>query len=158
MLDAPAIGGLSLFHLLIATAIGILLGAICLRPAIRLYNKMAGGVTSSKSVPEPGFAKAMGIICVIISVNTVLSFLFGVVIGVAAEGAGAGAEGVYVVAELIYFPFGLVIMGAMLSRMLPTTFGRAVLVSLCHMLVTIAVAGILILVAIVVLWIACQTL
>lgn len=56
-----------------------------------------------------------------------------------AAAAGAGKEGVHVVVQLISYPVGLLVMVGMLSAMLPTTFGRAILVTLCYMLVSLLV-------------------
>jgi hypothetical protein len=52
--------------------------------------------------------------------------------------------GVSAVAQLISFPVSLLIMAAMLAGMLPTTFGRAILVTLCYMLIVLLVAGVLV--------------
>jgi hypothetical protein len=115
---------------------GTLIGAVFLRAAVALYNKMAAGASSASSVPEPAFGKAMGITFVTALVPMV-GFLIGFVIGGGAAAAGARGQGVDVVAQLISFPVGLLVMAGMLSLMLPTTFGRAILVTLCYMLVVL---------------------
>ncbi len=60
--------------LLIALVIATPVGAVLLRAAIAFYNKMAGGAASLKSVPEPGFAKAMKITFVTNLVQAVIAF------------------------------------------------------------------------------------
>ena len=137
MPDVAAIGGL-LCVFVFALAIGTFIGAVILRVAVALYNKMAGGASSPSSVPEPAFGKAMGITFVTSLVQTVVGFLIGLV-------TGAGAAGGVVVAQLIPFLVSLLIMAAMLYAMLPTTFDRALVVALCYMLVLILCFGIAVL-------------
>ena len=60
MAKGSAIGGL-LWAVVIGVPVGTLIGAVCLRAAVALYNKMAGGPSSPSSVPEPTFGKAMWI-------------------------------------------------------------------------------------------------
>lgn len=50
--------------LVIVVGIVTPIGAVFLCAAVALYNKMVGGASSPRSVPEPGFGKAMRIIFV----------------------------------------------------------------------------------------------
>jgi hypothetical protein len=55
-----------------------------------------------------------------------------------------GAEGkavVGLIAQLILFPVGLLVMAMLLSTLLPTTFQQAFLITLCYLLVSILVIG-----------------
>jgi hypothetical protein len=133
MPEGAVIGGL-LCALVIGVAVGTLVGAVFLRAAVALYNKMAGGASSPWSVPEPALGKAMWITFATAVAQMVAGFLIG---GYGA--AAAGAQGL--VAQLTSFPVGLLIMAGMLSARLPTTFGRAILVTLCYMLVVLTVVG-----------------
>jgi hypothetical protein len=92
-------------------AFGTMLGAVFLRAACALYNKLAGGKGSPSSVPEPLLGKAMGITFVTILVHAVAGF------------------------ELLSLPVSLLVLAGMNSALLPTTFARGVLVALCYLLV-----------------------
>jgi hypothetical protein len=143
MPEGGAIGGL-LCGLVVGVAIGTVIGAVFLRAAIALYNKMAGGESSPSSVPEPEFGKAMGITFVTSLVQMVVGFFIGLVTAAGAAAARERGQGVDVLAQLISFPVSLLIMAGMLCAMLPTTFGRAILVTLCYMLVVLLVVGVLV--------------
>jgi hypothetical protein len=132
--------------LAIGLALGMLIGATFLRTAITLYNKMAGGATSPGSVPEPALGKAMWITLAIFMVQLIAGSLIH--LGTSPGTAGAGRKRVDVVAQLVSFPIGLLTMAAVLSAKLPTTFGRAILVALCYMLVVLVVACVLAVIAI----------
>jgi hypothetical protein len=60
MPEGAAVAGL-LCVLVIAVAVGTLIGAVFLLAAIALYNKMAGGASSPGGVPEPALGRAMWI-------------------------------------------------------------------------------------------------
>ena len=45
------------FVLLAGLAVGTLVGAVLLRAAVALYNRMAGGARSPRGVPEPDFTR-----------------------------------------------------------------------------------------------------
>ena len=156
MPEGAAIGGLLLCALFIGLAIETLIGALFLRAAVAFYNKMAGGASSPSSVPEPAFGKAMWIIFDSTVFQMVVGGLFiAISTGAGPVAAGAGRKGVDVVAQLSSFPvslpiMSLLIMAAVLSAKLPTTFGRAILVTLCYMLVVLLVAGVLVGIAVLV--------
>ena len=75
-----------------------------------------------------------------------------------ATGKGATAVGARehanLVAQLIFLPVSLLITVEMLSARLPTTIGRAFLVTLCEMLVVLLVGGVLVGIAILVFAVA----
>jgi hypothetical protein len=153
MPEGAALGGL-LCALVIGVAIGTVIGAVFLRAAIALYNKMAGGASSPSSVPEPTMGKAMWIIFATFLAQLVVGLLFGVFTGAGAMAPGEGGKGDNVVARLISFQASLLVMAAILSAKLPTTFGRAILVTLCYTLVTILFVGTLVAIAVVVFAVA----
>jgi hypothetical protein len=153
MPEGAAIGVL-LFALAIGVAVGTLIGAVFLRAAVALYNKMAGGTSSPSSVPEPALGKAMWIIFASSLAQMVVGLLIDLVTGAGPAVAGARGQEVDVVAELIFFPVSLLIMAGMLSAKLPTTFGRAILVTLCYLLVALPVVGVFVGIAVLVLGIA----
>jgi hypothetical protein len=128
--------------------LGTLIGAVFLRAAIALYNAMAGGKQSPSSVPEPSFGKAMGITFVTTLVNFGVSLVVNLATGGGAAAAGPTGTGGDLVGRLAGFVISLLIMATMLSAMLPTTFGRAMLVTLCYMLIVLLVVGVIVLVMI----------
>jgi hypothetical protein len=146
--------GVLLCALAISVAIGTLIGAVFLRAAIALYNKMVGGASSPSSVPEPAFGKAMWITFAAFLAQMVAGLMFHTLTSPGAMPAGEGGKGVNVEAQLIFFAVVLLIMAAVLSAKLPTTFGRALLVTLCYMLVVILFVGVLVAIAVVVFGVA----
>jgi hypothetical protein len=143
MPEGAAIGGL-LCGLVIGVAVGTLIGAILLRAAVALYNRMAGGASSPSRVPEPAFGKAMWMIFATSVGQLILGCLIiGLGTGDGAEAARPRGQGPDVVGQLTFFSFSLLIMVGVLSAKLPTTLGRAFFVTLCYMLVSLLVAGVL---------------
>lgn len=131
----------TLIGLVAMLAIGTLIGAVFLRGGIALYNKFAGGEKSESGVSEPPFGRAMWIMFITSLVQAAVSFVIGLIIGGAGAARGASERQAAMTAQLIAFPVGLVVMSGMLSSLLPTTFGRALMVSLCYLLIVILVFG-----------------
>jgi hypothetical protein len=73
----------------------------------------------------------------------VVGFLIAGITGTGPTAAGAGEKEVDVALLLISIPVGLLLPAAILSAKLPTTFGRAILVTLCDMLIVILAVGII---------------
>ena len=121
-----------IFALGFGFAIGILLTALFLRLVCSLYNEMAGGAGSSSSVPEPSLGEAMGIAFVVNLVNAILEF-------VTRMSMDAGTGPLSPLVPLIILPVNLSVTAGILSAMLPTTFGRAVLVALVYVVVVVGV-------------------
>ena len=143
--EGAAIGVL-LCALVIGVAVGTLIGAVFLRAAVALYNNLAGGVSSPHSVPVPDFRKALWITFSISVVQIIVGLLID---GLIPEARGVVAklfipEARGLVAKLFFLPVSLLIMVWMLSARLPTTFGRALLVTLCDMFLVILVAAVLV--------------
>jgi hypothetical protein len=129
-----ALGGVLCFFI-VAVALGTLIGAVFLRAACALYNRLVGGRKSPSSVPEPLLGKAMGITFVTTLVNVVLAFGIGLMVGVGGTATGASQRGMEALAQLISLPFSLLVMAGMNAALLPTTFARGLLVALCYLLV-----------------------
>ncbi len=132
--NSGAIGAL-LCVMVFGIAIGTLIGAVFLRAACSLYNKLAGGRKSPNGVPEPPLGKAMGITFVTSLVNAVVSFGIGFVVGTGGATAGASDRSMVLLAQLLSLPFSLLVMAGMNAALLPTTFARGLLVALCYLLV-----------------------
>lgn len=131
----------ALFGLGVLLAIGTLVGGLLLRAAIGLYNAMAGGAGSSEAVPEPPIDKAMGITFAAVLANVIVGSVVGLVMAAPMATTSDGAGGGGMIHQLVGLPAGLLVMAGMLSALLPTTFGRAVLVTLCHLLISAVLGG-----------------
>jgi hypothetical protein len=143
-MDGGMLGGL-LCGLVIALLVGTLIGAVFLRAAIALFNKMAGASGPPAGVPEPPFGRAMGITFVTSLVNWVVGFVIGLATGAGAQAAGPdGAKGVNLLAQAASVPAGLLVMALMLTALLPTSFGKAVLVTLLYLVIVALVVGVIV--------------
>jgi hypothetical protein len=114
----------------LTVTIGTVIGAIVLRAACWLYNKIAGDATDSASVREPSFGGAMAITFVTMLANftTDLLLLF----------YGKAAEMSYLKVSLISASISFVVASVMIAALLPTTFGRAMAVVILQLLIGIA--------------------
>jgi len=126
---------IDLIAFVLGLAAAVPIGAVFLRAAVALYNNIAGGATSSSMVPEPAFGKAMVISFVWHLPGLVISFVVSLVVSLVSAPAML----------MILFPVNLLvnllIMAAILSAMLPTTFGRAILVTLCYIVIGVLFVG-----------------
>jgi hypothetical protein len=117
------------------------LDATLFRAAVLLCNKLAGGAESPSSVLVPGFWKAMAV--------SLVSSFNGTVVGILIDlGFVAGGKGVELVAPLIAIPVGLLVKAATISVMLPTRFGRSILLTLCYALLNSFIVGVVTVIAI----------
>lgn len=137
-MNGAAVGGV-LCAVVFAVGVGTLVGAVMLRAAAALYNKFAGGASSPSAVPEPDFGKAAQITFVTMLANWGVSFVIGLAMGGATSGTNHG-ELAAAVGQFVSGCIGLLVMAGMLAAMLPTTFPRALLVTLCYLLIGILVA------------------
>jgi hypothetical protein len=153
MPEGAAIGVL-LGLLVLAVVVETFIGAVCLRAGVALHNKVAlfnqwaGGASTASSVPEPALGKAMGITFATSLARIIVASLFGIGTG------GTRGQAVDAAAVLISIPVSLLIMAEMLSARLPTTFGRAILVVLCYLIVVLLVGGGLVGIAVLVFGVA----
>jgi len=120
---------------IVGVVIALAISAVILRAAVSFFNRLAGGSNAPEAVPEPGFGKAMGISFVTALVNYGVGIVLTVV-GLAIKTHPAAIQ-------LVSLPASLLIMGVLLSSMLPTTFGKGMVVTLLNMTI---VAGIVILI------------
>jgi hypothetical protein len=127
--------------LLVFALIGTLIGAIILRAAIGLYNALVGGGDSPSAVPKPPLGRAIFITFVFMVANLFVSAFVGAIIGSAAAAAGTGQGGANFTAQIISLPMSLLVMAGMLTALLPTTFGRGLLVVLIYMLISAVIMG-----------------
>lgn len=125
------------------------IGAFLLQAACVLYNKLAGVEESGQcleaddarqtastttewagGVPKLSLSYALGVVCITMIVNAVVGFLIGRSLRGARVAAGGGLWAVSPFAFLVALPANLLVM----SAMLPTRFGKGLLVALLYLL------------------------
>ena len=118
--------------------IGTAFGAVLLLAAIALHNKMAGGAGAPGRVTTSSFFKALGITFATALINAAVGI--GVALAMQATPAvhhlPVGVLGL--LPQVVALPLSLFIMAAMLTAMLPTSFGRAVVITLLYLIIAIA--------------------
>lgn len=130
---------------LVALAVGVLIGAVIFRAAVSLTNKFLG---STGAVPEPPFNRAVVIVLITTIVNMIGSFVAGVAAGAGAAAADAGESSAKIAAQLISLPIGFFIASGIYSAMLPTSFGKAMLVTVCQYIIIILIAIVMVVVVV----------
>jgi hypothetical protein len=125
--------------LAIGVAVWTFIGTVILRGAVALYNTLAGGPASPRGVPEPGFGKAMGITLAASVVMAVADYGIGRATGAGAAVAGFDWSGANLAGQVASIAAGLAVLAALLTTLSPTTFGRAVLVTVCYVLIAVLV-------------------
>ena len=145
MPDGAALGVLLCALLIVVVAIGTLIGAVFLRAAIAVYNLQAGGASSPSSVPMPAFRKAMWITFDTSVAHLVAGLLIlGLFPGDGAAAPGTRGPQVDVAAQLLFVPVSFFIAVGVLCAKVPTTFVRAILITLFDMLLVVLVVGVLV--------------
>jgi len=130
-----------LIIIVLVITVGVLIAALILRAAVTLYNSMAGSSRTPDAIPEPSIGKAMGIIVVASLANAVAGYTIDVLMGGGGGGAAAGRPGaVNPTAQLISLPVGVLVMAGMLAAMLPTSFMRALIVTILYYVVAVVIA------------------
>lgn len=126
------------------------IGAVILQAAGVLYNKFAGvaesghgleadgaGQTDSQTtdwaggVPKFSYASALGVVCITMMAHAVCGFLIGRGLRGVRVAAGGGLWSVSPLAFLMALPANLLVLGALL----PTRFGKGMLVALLYLLI-----------------------
>jgi len=139
MQNGDALAALLCF-LAFMVVVSTLIGAIILRAAVSLFNKLTGGPYTPTSVPEPSLGKAILITFATSVVNAVMLFAVASVTAPPAAPAGPRGSGVQLAAYLLSTPISLLVMASMLKATLPTSFGRAILITLYYIVVATLLA------------------
>jgi hypothetical protein len=134
------IGGLAV--LVAAVCVASLVWQFFVWGGIALYNTLAD--RPSTRVPQANLSKCYQVSFVIGLVQAFVGWAVERSSFVAGILAGLSHNEARLLAQLMGLPFGMLVMAVMLSALLPTSFGRAILVSLCVMLITIIVAFIVV--------------
>lgn len=116
-------------------ATSALVGAVMLRAACWLYNKMVGGPSSPHAMFEPTFSRALTINLMALLVNVGI----GVVLGLAGIASREPRWLMVVISMLV----GFLATAETFTTMLPTTFRTAVLLELIEFLIAIVIGLIL---------------
>lgn len=136
------------FLLLIAIGIAIvlLIGAVLLRAAVSLYNRLVGGSESPRAVAVPSLLKAIGIVLLIGVVNGAVGTAVGQIAHLTGAEWLAGVElakhGAMTVKYFPLFVLEFVTGAILLAWLLPTRFSRALGVSACHSAICLVVAAV----------------
>ncbi len=128
----------ALLVMLAMVVVATLVGAIILRASISLFNVIVG---KSSTLPEPSMGKAMAITFATSIANAAAGFIIGSVLAV--EPAVNGARGVNMTAQLISIPVSLIVMAGMITVLLPATFGKSFLVTICYCLISIVIIAVI---------------
>lgn len=133
-------------------AVSTLIGVACLRAAIALYNRIAGGATPGAAVPVPTFEKAALANFLTLALQFIGQGIVGQLIHTGTMAVGARWKFIDVLESVairsISFPVSLLALALILTAILPTTFGRAVVVSLFYMMVVTAIVVIFIVIVV----------
>ena len=142
--NSGAYAGGFLCGLIGGVAIGGLIGAVILRAAIAWYNKLQGGPDSEHAVNEPDFGRAFVISVVTAVVNQIAQFSTGFMFGM-SSGSGISDRAIKLWSLIVSIPASFLVMAAILTAMLPTTFGRASLISLLYFVIVLIIIGVIVL-------------
>lgn len=149
----------------------LMIVSVIMRFAVVLANKCFGGSASSTYsddwddwddaprsyrgrrqnalIPEPSFGKGMGIAFVAYIVNFVVNFAIGIAFGVGMQGMARGGmrggadPALFILVQGMSMVVSFLIWSGILTAMLPTSFGRAALVTLFMALIGIAITVII---------------
>ena len=117
--------GTMLLILGIVMAVCTIIGAVIFRTACWAYNKLVGGPETMHAVPEPDFGRACAIVFVAALINAVASA------GISLIGIAQAINPMMI--NLMPLPISLLALAGMATVMLPTDFGKGLLVSLLHL-------------------------
>jgi hypothetical protein len=122
----------------------LLISAVILRAAVAMYNALVGGPESPRAVPKPTFKQAIGII----AISAILNWIITSAVGYGVQySMNTGLLTYGTLTEAISSTLlSFLAMAAIVAYRLPTRFGRAMGVTLCHSAVWFAVAFVAVLI------------
>jgi hypothetical protein len=123
--------------LLAAVTLGSLIWAFWVWAGIALYNSLVNH--PSTRVPQASLSKCYQVSFMSGLVQVFVGFFLATSTFVTGALAGLGPIEAAVLAQLMGLPLGVLTMAALLSALLPTSFGRGILVSLCVTVITVIV-------------------
>jgi hypothetical protein len=107
------------------------------------YDRKSRGRKNNALIPEPSITRGMGIAFVASVVNFIASFAIGLVFGAGMRGMGGrgGPDTVlFILVQGMSLVASFLIWAGILTAMLPTSFGRASLVTLFMGLISFVIA------------------
>ena len=116
------------FILAIVLVFGTVVGAMILRAACSLFNKFAGGRDAQGAVPDPSFGRAVGISFVATLIQMVIAF----VLSLATRAGGIGDMVTPAILRLAFLPLSICVLASITTAVLPTSFGKGMLIALIH--------------------------
>jgi hypothetical protein len=111
--------------------LGLPLTALVIRAAVRIFNRFAGSPKIPALVPLPSLTKGM-LIALIASVVNVAVYVTATFATGALSTYGQPNPQMSFTAWLISSPISLLVLAALLTTLLPTTFSRALLITFCY--------------------------
>ena len=126
---------------LVVLLFGTLIGAVILRASCALFNRLAGGSDSPNAVPEPSFGKAMAIVFLAFLVKLATA----AVIALAASGGHLDAPASHSAQQTASVMSSLAAFFALAGAstvILPTSFGKSVVLAITYAVVAFVVVGI----------------
>jgi hypothetical protein len=123
--------------LLAAVTLGSLVWAFAVWGGIALYNRLADHPATR--VPHASLSKCYQVSFMTGLVQVFVGFFLQTSTFIAGTLAGAHPVEALLLAQLMGLPLGVLTMAAMLSALLPTSFGRGILVSLCVTVINVIV-------------------
>lgn len=121
----------------IGIIIGTLIGAVVVRAACWLFNKIAGG-PAPRGVNEPSFGAAMLIALATMGAHYGSGLVLNLVVG---RSHFLQAHAIW-----ITIPLSLLVSAAVIAKLLPTSLSKAFLVCLCEALIVFVIIAPLVLI------------
>ena len=120
--------------LVFSLAIGSVVGAVILQVAIAIYNSLAGagGKKKRNRVPELEFGQAVTISFLSMLMNVVLGIISGMILGliISSEHSEFVSNVVMYLPRILTWPLSMLLVTLLLMKTMPTSFPKALLVSL----------------------------
>lgn len=136
-LAATGINAGVLRTVLVWMPIALAVFAVSFRAACTLYNKMS---RPEKQVPKVSFGRALLISLISGVISLVIQLPVYLAISALGEGVGFPPQVIRLMSGAINLPLGQVIPAAIIMRLLPTTFGRGVMLSILQTLIGMVLA------------------
>jgi hypothetical protein len=103
---------------------------------------------NAAGVPEPGFSKAWLISFAAILANGVIGFALGLVVGFGGAVAGVDGKLLMLLSLVVSSPVCFLVTAGLLAAMLPTSIGRAMIVTLLYLVISLAIGVVIGIVAV----------
>ena len=116
--------------------LGLLFTSLVIRTAVSIFNRLAGSPKTPALVPLPSLAKGMLIGFTASVLNVAIYATSAFATGALSTDREPNPQMSFT-AWLISSPLSLLVLACLLTGLLPTTFPRALLITLCYVLLAI---------------------